>query len=58
MSNIQVNFNFTGYTLEELLEHSDVTTDVHKELEMEAREDGNFLGWLHLPSTIYKISRI
>ncbi len=50
MSNIQVNFNFTGYTLEELLEHSDVTTDVHKELEMEAREEGNFLGWLHLPS--------
>ena len=39
MSNIQVNFNFTGYTLEELLEHSDVTTDVHKELEMEAREE-------------------
>ena len=54
MSNIQVNFNFTGYTLEELLQHSDVTTDVHKELEMEAREDGNFLGWLHLPSTYIK----
>ncbi len=54
MSNIQVNFNFTGYTLEELLEHSDVTTDVHKELEMEAREEGNFLGWLHLPSQYVK----
>ena len=54
MSNIQVNFNFTGYTLEELLQHTDVTTDVHKELEMEAREDGNFLGWLHLPSTYIK----
>ncbi len=54
MSNIQVNFNFTGYTLEELLQHTDVTTDVHKELEMEAREDGNFLGWLHLPSKYVK----
>lgn len=54
MSNIQLNFNFTGYTLEELLQHTDVTTDVHKELEMEAREDGNFLGWLHLPSTYIK----
>ena len=54
MSNIQLNFNFTGYTLEELLAHSDVTTDVHKELEMEALEENNFLGWLHLPSKYVK----
>lgn len=54
MSNIQLNLNFSGYNLEELLEHSDVTTDVHKELEMEALEDGNFLGWLHLPSKYVK----
>ena len=54
MSNIQLNLNFSGYNLEELLEHSDVTTDVHRELEMEALEEGNFLGWLHLPSTYIK----
>lgn len=54
MSNIQLNLNFSGYNLEELLEHSDVTTDVHKELEMEALEDRNFLGWLHLPSKYVK----
>lgn len=54
MSNIQLNLNFSGYNLEELLEHSDVTTDVHKELEMEALEENNFLGWLHLPSRYVK----
>ena len=54
MSNIQLNLNFSGYKLEELLEHSDVTTDVHKELEMEALEENNFLGWLHLPSKYVK----
>lgn len=52
MSNIKIDLEHTLINFNEMLVHSDVVEDVHKELEEKSNDDTQFCGWIHLPTQL------
>ena len=54
ISDIKFNFENSGISKEEILEHSDVVKEVNEELHEQANEPDEFVGWLNWPSNYIK----
>ena len=50
MSHIKVDFQYSGITEDDILEHSEVVEAINKELEEKSSDEKEFVGWLHLPT--------
>lgn len=50
MSHIKVDFQYSGITEDDILEHSEVVEAINKELEEKSSDENEFVGWLHLPT--------
>lgn len=50
MSHIKVDFQYSGITEDDILEHSEVVETINKELEEKSSDEKEFVGWLHLPT--------
>lgn len=50
MSHIKVDFQYSGITEDDILEHSEVVEAINKELEEKSSDKKEFVGWLHLPT--------
>ena len=51
MSNLRADFENAGFSKEEIFEHSDVVEEINNELLVKAEDnEGQFCGWIHLPS--------
>ncbi len=50
MSNIKVELGNSGYSKNDIFEHSDVVEDINDELIVKSKEKEYFCGWINLPS--------
>lgn len=50
MSNIKVELGNSGYSKNDIFEHSDVVEDINDELIVKSKEKDYFCGWINLPS--------
>lgn len=54
MSNIKLDFNNTNIKLEDIMEYEEDIKTIHATLHDKANDEGEFLGWLNLPSNYDK----
>ncbi len=54
MSNIKLDFNNTNIELEDIMEYEEDIKTIHATLHDKANDEGEFLGWLNLPSNYDK----
>jgi len=54
MSNIKVDFSYTGIPISEVLKYSERVNEIHKEFQSNKDNEKEFLGWLDLPTNYDK----
>ena len=54
MSNIKIDLENTLINFNEMMVHSEVVEDINGELEEKAKDNTQFCGWIHLPTSIDK----
>ena len=54
MSNISLEFKYTGIDNKEILKHAKKVEEIHNELNEKKDDENEFLGWMNLPSNYNK----
>ncbi len=54
MSEIKLNLENSGITQKSILEYKEQVENIHKDLHKRANEEGDFVGWLELPTNYDK----
>ena len=50
MSKIKLDFKYSQIEKQEILEHSDVVSEINSELIEKSEDETQFLGWMELPT--------
>ena len=54
MANIKLDFEYTGISIEDIMEYKNDVKNIHKELHQNKNDENDFLGWLDLPTNYDK----